>query len=330
MVKRVLVTGGAGYIGATTAHYLRRAGYEPIVLDNLARGHRQFIGDLPFIHADITDPHTLHLNLVGKGIDAVIHFAGLIEVGESVKDPLAFYRTNIGGTTNLLAAMRSADIGRIVFSSTAAVYGVPEKVPISESQPLAPINPYGATKVAVEGLLSDCQKSYGLQWIALRYFNAAGADTGLPCGEWHNPETHLIPNALLAAAGKRDQLDLYGVDYPTEDGTAVRDYIHVSDLAAAHIAALQHLSKRAGNAYNLGVGKGFSVRQVIKASAEVTGRRIPVEERPRRPGDSAALVADPQKAQAELDWHPKQTRIEDIVASAWQWYGEHGFNPSLS
>ncbi len=326
MLKRILVTGGAGYIGATTAHRLRAAGFEPIVLDNLSKGHRRFVSDIEFIHADLTDAYAVHRSLAGLEIDAVVHFAALIEAGVSMRDPLPFYRTNIGGAFNVLDAMKMHGIDKIVFSSTAAVYGVPQTVPIKESQPSKPINPYGATKVAIERMLADCSDAWGLKWIALRYFNAAGADTELPCGEWHDPETHLIPNVLRAAAGEKEHLDLFGVDHPTEDGTAVRDYVHVGDLADAHIAALEQLEHLTGKAYNLGIGRGFSVQEVIRAGEQVTGKQITVQKKPPRPGDPPVLVADPTQAMSELKWKPQYTEIKEIVGSAWQWFSNNGFS----
>ncbi len=325
MTEKILVTGGAGYIGSTTAHNLLRAGYTPIILDNLSKGHRSFVEGMELFEADITDADSIADIFKQNEFDGVIHFAALSEVGESMRDPLSFYRTNVFGTTNLLRAMQNHGVKRFVFSSTAAVYGTPENVPIPESAPLAPINPYGATKVAVERMLADCAEAWDLKWIALRYFNAAGADPELPCGEWHDPETHLIPNILKAASGKRDHLDLFGTDHPTPDGTAIRDYIHVSDLADAHIAALKAMETSSGQSYNLGIGRGFSVREVIQAARDVTKEPIDVQEKPRRPGDPPVLVADSTRAQAELNWRPHYDTIDEIVRSAWEWYGENGF-----
>ncbi len=325
MTKKILVTGGAGYIGSTTAHNLLRAEYTPIILDNFSKGHRSFVEGMELFEADITDADAIDTIFKHNEYDGVIHFAALSEVGESMRDPLSFYRTNIYGTTNLLRAMQNHGVDRFVFSSTAAVYGTPETVPILESAPLKPINPYGATKVAVERMLADCAEAWDLKWIALRYFNAAGADPDLPCGEWHNPETHLIPNILKVAAGKRDHLDLFGTDHPTPDGTAIRDYIHVSDLADAHIAALKAMETSSGQSYNLGIGRGFSVLEVIQAARDVTGKPIGVQEKPRRPGDPPALVADSGRAQTELDWRPRYDTVEDIVRSAWEWYEKNGF-----
>jgi UDP-glucose 4-epimerase len=303
---------------------LKAAGYEPVVLDNLSKGRRSFVEGMELIEADVADPKSIE-NAFEMEIDAVIHFAALSEVGESVRDPLSFYKTNVGGAANLLGAMQARGVRRMVFSSSAAVYGAPEKTPIPESAPLAPISPYGATKVAVERMLADCSEAWGLKWTALRYFNAAGADPSLPCGEWHEPETHLIPNALRAAAGKKDCLDLFGVDHPTSDGSAIRDYVHVSDLADAHILALEKLEESGGAVYNLGIGCGFSVKEVIAAAEKVTGKKIPAREKPIRPGDPPVLVADSSLAKRELSWKPRCQSIEDIVASAWEWYLKMGF-----
>jgi UDP-glucose-4-epimerase GalE len=326
-MKKVLVTGGAGFIGSTTAHALAAAGYEPVIFDDFSRGHRSFVEGFEVVEGDVTVPADLDRAFTAGPIDAVIHFAALIEVGESVRDPAAFYRINVGGAACLLGAMKRAGVSRIVFSSTAAVYGTPSKVPIPESAPLSPINPYGMTKRTVERLLADCEAAWDLRFTALRYFNAAGAVPDLPCGEWHEPETHLVPNALRAAAGLKDHLELFGTDHPTPDGTAVRDYVHVADLAGAHVAALGLMEREpGGRALNLGTGRGFSVREVIDAARRVTGRDIPVVERPIREGDPPALVADASRARAELAWTPRHTDIDDIVGSAWEWYKERGFS----
>jgi UDP-glucose-4-epimerase GalE len=322
----VLVTGGAGYIGANTAHALAKAGHRPVIFDDFSRGHREFAAGFDVVEGDVTRPSDLDAAFAKHAIGAVVHFAALIEVGESVRMPAEFYRVNVGGTACLLSAMRRAGVDRIVFSSSAAVYGAPTRVPIPEDHALVPINPYGRTKLAVEELLADCGRAHGLRFAALRYFNAAGADPGLPCGEWHEPETHLVPNALRAAAGLKSHLDLYGTDHPTADGTAIRDYVHVSDLADAHVRALELLEKGPGGVrLNLGTGRGFSVREVIDAARRVTGREIPVRALPIREGDPPALVADPSRARELLGFSPRFTAIDDIVASAWEWYGRNGF-----
>ena len=322
----VLVTGGAGYIGASTAHALAAAGHRPIVFDDFSRGHREFAAGFEVVEGDVTRPSDLDAAFAKHAIDAVAHFAALIEVGESVRAPAEFHRVNVGGTACLLAAMRRKGVSRVVFSSSAAVYGAPAQVPIPEDHALAPVSPYGRTKLAVEELLAECEVAYGLRFAALRYFNAAGASPELPCGEWHDPETHLVPNALRVAAGLAPCLELYGTDHPTKDGTAIRDYVHVSDLAGAHVAALELLDRAPdGRIMNLGTGRGFSVREVVDAARRVTGREIPAKTLPIRAGDPPALVADASLAKKILGFAPRYTRIDDIVRTAWEWYGKNGF-----
>lgn len=324
----VLVTGGAGYVGANTVHRLAAAGFRPIVFDNFSRGHRQFVDGFDVVEGDVTRPADLHRVFASYPIAAVLHFAALIEVGESVRDPAEFYRVNVGGAATLLGAMRRAGVDKIVFSSTAAVYGTPTVVPIPETHPCNPINPYGWTKLTVERLLADCERAWGLRWVALRYFNAAGAVPELPCGEWHDPETHLIPNVLRVAAGLQDALELYGTDHPTPDGTAIRDYVHVADLADAHAAALGLLQRESGGrAINLGTGRGFSVREVIAATSRVAGRPVPNTARPTRPGDAPVLCADASSAQIQLGWQARTTDIAEIIESAWRWFCRVGFRP---
>lgn len=328
-MRKILVVGGAGFIGATTAHHLAAAGYEPVIFDDLSRGHASFVADFPLVEGNLLDVETVATALATHAIDAVLHFAALIEVGESVRDPLAYYRSNVTGTLCLLEAMQRQGVRRLVFSSSAAVYGTPAYVPIDEAHRIAPINPYGRTKAMMEEIIADCGAAWDLSWVALRYFNAAGADTSLPCGEWHEPESHLIPNALRAAAGLQPALSLFGTDHPTPDGTAIRDYIHVVDLAAAHVAAVDKLfatEEPIARPFNLGNGEGFSVREVIAAVERATGKSVPVEEKPIRAGDPPRLVADASAAQRELGWTPRHPELEAIVASAWQWFGEHGFH----
>ncbi|PID38690.1 MAG: UDP-glucose 4-epimerase GalE [Proteobacteria bacterium] len=336
MGTKVLVAGGAGFIGSTTAHHLRRAGYSPIVLDDFSRGHRCFVSDFKTFEADIADVGAVQRILEEERIEAVLHFAARIEIGESVRAPLKYYETNVSGTVSLLSAMERAEVSRLVFSSSAAVYGEPTKTPIPEDHPVAPVNPYGHTKAMMEQIIADWgdAPSIGAQprpsWIALRYFNAAGADTSLFCGEWHQPETHLIPNALRAAAGLTPELSLFGTDHPTPDGTAVRDYIHVADLAAAHVAAVERLfvsEQSVNRAFNLGTGKGCSVRAVIDTASAVTGKPVRYSEQPIRAGDPPALVAAAAAAQTELGWTPKRSDLETIVGDAWTWFNEHGFTP---
>lgn len=325
----VLVTGGAGYIGSYTCHALAAAGHRPIVFDDFSRGCRELAAPFAAVEGDVTRPEDLDRAFAAHAVGAVVHFAALIEVGESVRAPAEFYRVNVGGSACLLAALRRAGVDRIVFSSSAAVYGAPARVPIPEDHALVPVNPYGRTKLAVEELLADCGRAYGLRYAALRYFNAAGADPSLPCGERHDPETHLVPNVLRAAAGVTPCLELYGADHPTPDGTAIRDYVHVSDLADAHVRALGLLERSpGGHRLNLGTGRGFSVREVVDAAGRVTGREIPVKVLPIREGDPPALVADPSRAKELLGFSPRFTRIDDIVASAWEWYRKNGFERS--
>jgi UDP-glucose-4-epimerase GalE len=322
----VLVTGGAGYIGSNTAHALAAVGHHPVIFDDFSRGHREFSAGFDVVEGDVTRPDHLAAAFAKHAIGAVVHFAALIEVGESVRAPAEYHRVNVGGTACLLAAMRHGGVERIVFSSSAAVYGAPSQVPIPESHALVPVNPYGRTKLAIEGMLADCEAAYGLRFAALRYFNAAGANPSLPCGEWHDPETHLVPNLLRAAAGRKPCLELFGTSHPTPDGTAIRDYVHVSDLADAHAKALELLDRApGGRALNLGTGRGFSVREVIGAARRVTGKEIPAKELPIREGDPPSLVADASQARELLGFAPRYTAIDDIVASAWEWYGKNGF-----
>jgi len=328
----VLVVGGAGYIGATTCHHLRRGGYTPVILDNFSKGHRSFADGFPLVEADVLDEPAVVRALRDTKATAVVHFAAYTEVGLSMREPLDYYRVNVAGTISLLRAMKQAGLGRIVFSSSAAVYGTPDEVPIPVGHRLRPINPYGHTKVMMEQMMRDAATAHGLSSIALRYFNAAGADEELPCGEWHDPESHLIPNALRAAAGLKPHLELFGTDHPTPDGTAVRDYIHVADLARAHVAALGRLESAPlgfHRAYNLGLGRGFSVREVIAAAERVAGRPITVIEKPIRAGDPPALVASADAARDELGWLPDHTDLDVMVGSAWRWYARHGFSAPM-
>ena len=318
--KRVLVTGGAGYVGSHACKALARAGYAPVVYDNLSRGHAWAVKWGPFERGDLLSPARLIAVIRKHRPFAVLHFAALAYVGESVDDPMRYYRNNVGGTINLLQAMREAGVGKIVFSSTCAVYGVPKKVPIPESHPQAPLNPYGHSKRMVEQMLADSAAAHGLRSVSLRYFNAAGADPEGEIGEDHDPETHLIPLALEVAAGLRRKLVIHGTDYPTRDGTCIRDYVHVADLADAHLLALGYLAKNPGaSAFNLGNGGGFTVREVIAAAERVTGRKIPLREGPRRPGDPPALVGNASLARRKLGWKPRYRDLEAIIASAWRW-----------
>ncbi|OUL25234.1 UDP-glucose 4-epimerase GalE [Nostoc sp. RF31YmG] len=320
----ILVTGGAGYIGSHTVLALKRAGYEVVILDNLVYGHRDLVEkvlQVELIAGDTSDRALLDQLFQTRNIDAVMHFSAYAYVGESVTDPAKYYRNNVLGTLVLLEAMLAASIKKFVFSSTCATYGVPEVVPIPENHPQNPINPYGATKLMVERILSDFDVAYGLKSVRFRYFNAAGADPNGLLGEDHNPETHLIPLVLLTALGKRESISIFGTDYPTPDGTCIRDYIHVSDLADAHILGLEYLLQGGDSeVFNLGNGLGFSVKEVIAASEEVTGLTIPVQECDRRPGDPPSLIGSSEKARKILGWQPQYPGIKDIVLHAWQWH----------
>ncbi len=318
---QILVTGGAGYIGSHTAKLLAQAGHEPIVLDNLRHGHRWAVRWGPLVEMDLSDRPGLDAVFEKYQIGAVIHFAAFAYVGESMHDPAGYFRNNVVNTMNLLDAMRKAGVGQIVFSSTCATYGDPQQVPMKEDHPQKPVNPYGESKLMVERLLQWYGRAYGLGWMALRYFNAAGADPESEIGEVHDPETHLIPRAIAAAKGDLPALDLYGTDYPTPDGSAVRDYIHVTDLAAAHLKALMRLAEGgASAAYNLGTGHGYSVREVIAAVEKVGRCRVPVNESARRAGDPPELVADPSRAARDLNWVPQYSALESVVGTAWEWY----------
>jgi UDP-glucose 4-epimerase len=320
--SKVLVTGGAGYIGSHTVKYLASQGVPTLVLDNLSYGHREFVKwSDDFIEGDLADRKALADVFAHYKIHAVIHFAAYTYVGESVTDPGKYYRNNVIGTLNLLDAMRFAGVKTIVLSSTCATYGMPREIPIPESHPQSPINPYGMTKLIIEKMLADYEKAYGLAWCALRYFNAAGADPEREIGEWHDPETHLIPLVLDVAIGRRPTIGVFGTDYPTPDGTCVRDYIHVTDLAQAHHLALLCLtSGGASGAFNLGNGNGHSVKEIIESTRRVTGRDIPTTDKPHRAGDPPVLVGSSAKARGILDWKPQFADIDTIVRTAWNWH----------
>lgn len=320
-MNHILVVGGAGYIGAHLVKRLADEGYRVTVFDNLSTGHRAAVrwGDL--VEGDLLERASVRRAFAGRRVDAVMHFAALSLVGESVCDPYAYYNNNVGGTLNLLQAMREAGVDRLVFSSTAAVYGLPQVLPVDESQPLAPINPYGASKAMIERMLADASAAYGLRSVSLRYFNAAGADPSGEIGEAHAPETHLLPNVLKAAL-HGSSVQIFGDDYATPDGTCVRDYVHVNDLAQAHRLALDHLHGNAGvHVFNLGNEKGFSVSEIIRTTSRVSGREIFCEHAPRRAGDPPVLVASSEKARRVLNWRPEYTDIEAIVETAWRWHG---------
>ncbi len=319
--ETILVVGGAGYIGSHMVKELLQAGYPVVVLDNLSRGHRELVPGGEFVQGDLGDAAVLDRVFSKYRIGAIMHFAAYSLVGESVEKPLDYYRNNVSCTVELLAAMQRHGVKRFIFSSTAAVYGEPAKVPITEDMPCQPTNPYGATKLTVERLLSECECAWGLRYVSLRYFNAAGADASGELGERHDPESHLIPLVLQVATGERKQIGIFGTDYPTPDGTCVRDYIHVSDLAAAHLLSLKRLTDSGASAiYNLGNSRGHSVREVIETARRVTGHPIPETVAARRPGDPAVLVADSSRIRRELGWQPRYEDLSAIVETAWKWH----------
>jgi UDP-glucose 4-epimerase len=328
----ILVVGGAGYIGSHTVVELINQGEEVIVLDNLRQGHEKAIIEGQFYQGDITDGALLDRVFTNHSIDAVIHFAANSLVGESVENPLLYYENNVVGTHALLKKMIEHDVNKIVFSSTAATYGNPQRVPIEEEDQTQPTNPYGETKLAIERMLKWCDQAYGLKSVCLRYFNAAGAHPEGAIGEDHNPESHLIPIILQVALGQRDAIKIFGDDYDTRDGSCVRDYIHVMDLANAHWLALEKLRNDGqSDIYNLGNGTGFSVKEVIDVARKVTGKEIPAEVAPRREGDPAVLIASAKKIKSELGWKPQYDQLETIIETAWKWHQQHprGFESEL-
>ena len=317
-----MVTGGAGFIGSHACKALRRAGIVPVAYDNLSTGHAQSVRFGPLVRGDVRDRATLADAMRTHHVDAVIHFAASAYVGESVQDPAKYYDNNVGGMMSLLAAAQDAGVARIVFSSSCATYGQPDRLPIAEDAAQAPISPYGRTKLICEQILRDYGTAYDLRYVALRYFNAAGADAEGELGEKHDPETHLIPLAMLAAAGAIPALGIFGTDYATADGTCVRDYIHVGDLARAHVLAVQYLMDGgASTALNLGSGNGLSVRQIIEAIERFTGKSLPVREEPRRAGDPPVLTADPSRAASVLGFRTELSDIDTIVRHAAPWFG---------
>ncbi|TAM78736.1 MAG: UDP-glucose 4-epimerase GalE [Acidobacteria bacterium] len=322
---RVLVTGGAGYIGSQTAKALAKSGHEVVVLDNLATGHRETVKWGPFVEGDLGDKDLLTKIFKERRIEAVLHFAASLLVGESVKNPQKYFWNNVVNTLHLLDVMKAFRVKRIVFSSSAAVYGNPEKLPIPEDHSKAPVNPYGESKLCMERAIHWYGIAYGLRGVALRYFNAAGADLEGELGEEHDPESHLIPLVVKAALGYRTDVEIYGTDYPTPDGTAIRDYIHVVDLADAHVRALEYLADGGESMeLNLGTGEGHSVREVVTEVGKLCDGRVPSKDAPRRTGDPAVLVADPSRARKVLHWYPRYSELGTIIQSAWKWNSSKG------
>lgn len=320
-MSTVLVTGGAGYIGAHTCKALAAAGHVPVVYDNLVHGHRAAVRWGPFEAGDIQDRSRLDQVIAAHAPTALIHFAAYAYVGESMTDPGKYYRNNVAGSLNLLETIRDHGISHMVFSSTCATYGIPDGVPIPDDAPQSPINAYGQSKLMVERMMADFERAHGLGWVALRYFNAAGADPDGETGEDHDPETHLIPLVLDAASGRRAAITVFGTDYDTPDGTCIRDYIHVADLADAHVRALDNLEGgMPSGAFNLGNGTGYSVSEVVAAVERVTGRKVPVEFGPRRPGDPPRLVGSAARAREVLGWQPRHANLDDIIRHAWIWH----------
>jgi UDP-glucose 4-epimerase len=320
---KVLVIGGAGYVGSHTVRQLIRSGHDVVVYDNLSRGHRQSVPEGTFVQGELADRENLQRVFEKHGIEAVMHFAAFALVGESVVQPAMYYQNNVSATLELLEAMRASGVWRIVFSSTTATYGQPDTIPIAESTVQLPINPYGFTKLVIEHALTDYAQAYGFGCAALRYFNAAGASPEGDIGEDHDPESHLIPLVLQTALGQRERIGIFGDDYATPDGTCIRDYIHVDDLADAHLKALALLEPGSNLQLNLGTGIGQSVKQVVEACRKVTGHPIPTSTELRRPGDPAELVADSSLAQKVLNWKPHYMDIESIVETAWNWHRSH-------
>ncbi|MBD3414583.1 MAG: UDP-glucose 4-epimerase GalE [Candidatus Aminicenantes bacterium] len=319
----VLVSGGAGYIGSHTTKSLIKHGFDPIILDNFSSGKKQLVpqGTSQIIEKDLKDKKGILEIFQKHEIKAVLHFASLIQVGESYTDPHQYYSANLINSLNLLEAMLKTEVKYFIFSSSAAVYGTPNQIPISESHSVNPVNPYGRTKLMIEEILKDYQRAYGLQFVSLRYFNAAGADPDTELGEMHDPETHLIPNVLLSLLDRNRKLEIFGTDFPTKDGTAIRDYIHVTDLAEAHVLALKYLKKHHQSEFiNLGTNQGYSVKEILTRTEHTTGKKVPYTEKPRRKGDVAVLVASHAKAQDLLGWELNYSDIDIILQTAWSWH----------
>jgi UDP-glucose 4-epimerase len=326
---KILITGGAGYVGSACLRYAREAGHEVVAYDNFAEGHPDAVDGAPMIRGDIADTVRLVQTIRDFAVDAVMHFAAATNVGESVENPDYHYSNNIGGTLSLLRAMREGGVDRMLFSSTCATYGMSPVCPMSESTPQAPFSPYARTKLTVEWMIRDFAHAYGLGFTLLRYFNASGASPDGRFGEYHDPETHLIPIALQVPLGRREKLLVYGNDYDTPDGTCLRDYVHIDDLASAHLLAIESTTPTTAEVFNIGTGTGCSVLEILDACKSVAGKDIPFEVVGRRPGDPPALVADPTKLMSQLGWKPRYTAIEDTIATAWKWHREHpdGYGP---
>lgn len=318
---KIIVAGGAGYIGSHTVKELIREGFQVIIFDNFSTGKKELVISGEVVEGDLMDKESIRKAFQSKNIGAVLHFASLIQVGESYINPQKYYTQNLISSLNLLEIMLETGVKNFIFSSSAAVYGVPQELPIPESHPLNPINPYGQTKLFFEKILQDYERAYGLKFISLRYFNAAGADPEGQLGELHDPETHLIPNLLLFLLGKKRSFDLFGTDFPTDDRTAVRDYIHVTDLAKAHVLALKKILASSSSEFiNLGANKGYSVLEIIKKTEEITGQKVNYNKKPRRKGDVPVLLASKEKAEQLLEWKLKYSNIETIVETAWNWH----------
>jgi UDP-glucose 4-epimerase len=317
----ILIVGGAGYIGSHVNKLLSTRGYRTVVFDNLSRGHREFVRWGEFFHGDLADRERVRLCFNNHPIEAVMHFSAFSTVGESVTDPARYYVNNVANTLNLLETAREYGVLSVIFSSTCAIYGVPEEIPITEDHPRKPINPYGRSKLMIEEMLADYDAAYGMRHVSLRYFNAAGADPDREIGEWHEPETHLIPLVLDAAAGRTEGVKIFGTDYGTPDGTCIRDYIHVDDVAEAHLSALEYLRRNGkSDAFNLGNGKGFSVKQVIETAQRATGKGIKAVAVGRRPGDPPVLIGSAEKAGTVLNWRPRYPDLDTIIRTAWEWH----------
>jgi UDP-glucose 4-epimerase len=319
---RILICGGAGYIGSNMTAMLTAEEHHPVVYDNLSKGHKAAIAGCEFVKGDLADYNLLVKTLKKYKIDAVFHFAGLIEVGESIQAPLKYFHNNVSCTQTLLSAMEAVGVEKFIFSSSAAVYGIPKQVPIAENAPTAPINPYGEAKLAVERICHYQSQTGKLRYASLRYFNAAGAGANGTLGEDHRPESHLIPLTIFAAMGKTDSIKIYGTDYPTPDGTCIRDYIHIEDLCRAHLLALRKLEQSRELVYNLGNGNGYSVKEVIETVKKVSGKNFKVVESQRRPGDAPVLTSDAAKAKKELGWKPEFPNLEKIIETAWLWHNK--------